>query len=162
MHGHLSWHPDFASLVQADADRFERLWNNLDPNVRVFDLPEAALEQILRLRTGDRPYPELEWLKLRRSRKPGLVYRSIQPAVPGAITLRDYQVEAIDAWFAHNCRGLLETATGSGKTITSLAAAIRLLKEQERLFVVVACPCGTVAVNRGGATRPGHALWSFE
>ena len=31
-------------------------------------------------------------------------------------------------------------ATGSGKTITSLAAAVRLLKEQQQLFVIVACP----------------------
>ena len=31
-------------------------------------------------------------------------------------------------------------ATGSGKTMTSLSAAVRLLKERERLFLVVACP----------------------
>ena len=89
-----SWHPDFASLVQADADRFERLWTNLDPNVRVFDLPEAAREQILRLRMYDRPYPEPAGLKFRRSHKPGIDYRPVRPAGPGSITLRDYHVEA--------------------------------------------------------------------
>jgi len=34
-----SWQPAFADLVRADAERFERLWNNQDPNVQVFDLP---------------------------------------------------------------------------------------------------------------------------
>jgi len=135
-----SWQPAFASLVQDDVQRFERLWNNLDPNVRVFDLPEAAREQILRLRTGERPYPEPEWVKLRRLREPRAIYRLGQPVVPGRITLRDYQVEAIDAWFAHDCRGLLEMATGTGKTITALAASARLYERERRLAVVIAVP----------------------
>ncbi len=135
-----SWQPAFASLVQDDARRFERLWNNLDPNVRVFDLPEAAREQILRLRTGERPYPEPEWMRLRRLREPRSIYRPVRPVVPGHITLRDYQVEAIDAWFAHDCRGLLEMATGAGKTITALAASARLYEREGRLAVVITVP----------------------
>jgi hypothetical protein len=39
-----SWQPAVAALAQADAERFERLWNNLDPNVRVFDLPETTVK----------------------------------------------------------------------------------------------------------------------
>ena len=135
-----SWQPAFASLVQDDVQRFERLWNNLDPNVRVFDLPEAAREQILRLRTSERPYPEPEWVKLRRLHELRFIYRPGQPVVPGHITLRDYQVEAIDAWFAHDCRGLLEMATGTGKTITALAASARLYERERRLAVVIAVP----------------------
>jgi len=50
-----SWEPKFSLIVQQITDRFERLWNNAEPNVRVYDLPEAAREQILRLRTGTRP-----------------------------------------------------------------------------------------------------------
>ena len=34
--------------------------------------------------------------------------------------LRDYQEEAIDLWFQNNNRGILEHATGSGKTFTAL------------------------------------------
>ena len=61
-----SWQTSFAPLVQADAERFERLWSNLDPNVQIFDLPEAARQNILRLRTGERSYAEPAWIKLRR------------------------------------------------------------------------------------------------
>jgi hypothetical protein len=59
----ISWEAPYASLVHADSERFECLWNNFDPNVRVFDLPEAARAHILRLRTTERPYPEPEWAK---------------------------------------------------------------------------------------------------
>src|SRR5690349_1695339 len=34
--------------------RFDRLWNGLDPNVQVFDLPDALRENILQLRTNQR------------------------------------------------------------------------------------------------------------
>jgi DNA phosphorothioation system restriction enzyme len=57
------WEPAFAPLVQADARRFEKLWNNEDPNVRVYPIPEAALEQILKLRPADRPYPRPPWVE---------------------------------------------------------------------------------------------------
>lgn len=58
-----SWEPAFAFLVAADAQRFEKLWNNEDPNVRVYQLPEAAREQILKLRPAERPYPRPPWIE---------------------------------------------------------------------------------------------------
>jgi superfamily II DNA or RNA helicase len=135
-----SWQEAFQPFVRGDAERFERLWNNLDPNVRVFQLPEAAREQILRLRTGKRPYREPEWLKLHQEREFTALYRPARPTVPGHIVLRDYQNEAINAWFNHECRGLLEMATGTGKTITALAASARLYEREGRLAVVIAVP----------------------
>ena len=135
-----SWEPTFAPLVQGDAQRFERLWNNMDPNVRVFGLPEAAREQILRLRASDRPYSKPEWLKQDLFLEPRGIYGASRPAVPDHMLLRDYQVEAVEAWFAEGCRGLLEMATGTGKTITSLAASVRLYEDKGRLALIIACP----------------------
>jgi DNA phosphorothioation system restriction enzyme len=133
-----SWEPAFANLVQADAERFEKLWNNLDPNVRVFDLPEAAHEKILRLRSGERPYAEPDWVKLRRLHETKGSYSS--PAIPNGISLRSYQREAIEAWFKHECRGLLEMATGTGKTITALAASALLAEREEQLALIITVP----------------------
>lgn len=135
-----SWEPAFAPLVQADASRFERLWNNLDPNVRVFDLPSAAREQIVQLRENERPYPEPDWVRLLAIQEGRLIYRVPRPALPPTVTLRDYQITAIDAWFKQGCRGLLEMATGTGKTITSLAASTQLYEREGQLALVIAVP----------------------
>src|SRR2546423_189969 len=135
-----SWDDPFAPLVQGDAGRFERLWSNIDQNVRAFDLPEAAREHILRLRTGARPYQEPEWVKLHHEREFTSIYRPAQPAVPGHLILRDYQIEAINAWFDHACRGILEMATGTGKTITALAASARLYEREGQLAVIISAP----------------------
>lgn len=135
-----SWESPFASLVQADVNRFERIWNNMDPNVRSFRMPEAAHEEILRLRTDERPYPKPKWVKEGLVSEGGIGYRVARPAIPGHMVLRDYQVEALEAWFAQNCQGLLEMATGTGKTITALAASIRLYESERQLALVVTCP----------------------
>jgi superfamily II DNA or RNA helicase len=134
------WEPAFARLVQADVARFERLWRNEDPNVRVFDLPEAAREEILKLREGERPYPEPSWVKLKRFKEEPLTYQHTKPRIPTKITLRPYQEEAIDAWFKNGNHGLFEMATGTGKTITALAASIQLLEREKRLVIVISSP----------------------
>lgn len=135
-----SWEPGFAPLVMADVRRFARLWDNEDPNVRVFELPEAAREQIVKLREGERPYPEPAWVKQRRLHEETIPYRTASPHIPEKITLRPYQEEAIAAWFDHHCQGLFEMATGTGKTITALAASARLYEQQKRLAVIIAVP----------------------
>lgn len=135
-----SWVPAFEPLVQADINRFELLWNNRDPNVRVFDLPEAAREQILRLRLNSRPYQEPEWVKLHKTREISGGYQPPRPLVPDSIKIRDYQKNAIDEWFKHDCRGLLEMATGTGKTITALAASAQLYERNRQLAIIITVP----------------------
>jgi superfamily II DNA or RNA helicase len=138
-----SWHPVLALLVNADNERFERLWSNNDPNVQVYDLPEAARAGILKLRSDDRPYPEpnSDQLKMRLNEKSNTpTYGVIKPQVPPEITIRDYQKQAIEEWFAHDCQGLLEMATGTGKTITALSASVRLYGREKRLAVIMTVP----------------------
>jgi hypothetical protein len=138
-----SWQSVLALLVNADAERFERLWSNKDQNGQVLNLTDAARERIVRLRTQDRPYPEPKQEELKfeinepsgpKPRKPTI------PSHPATITLHDYQDEAIKEWFAHDCRGLLEMATGTGKTITALAASVMLFEREGRLALVMTVP----------------------
>ena len=134
-----SWEPGFAPLVELDVERFERLWHNEDANVRVYELPEAARAQIIQLRAGERPYPEPGWVKSRRLHEERSKYKT-GPHIPDSLSLRGYQNEAIDAWFANDCQGLLEMATGTGKTKTALAAAVRLSEREQRLIILISSP----------------------
>jgi len=54
--------------------------------------------------------------------------------------LRTYQVEAIANWKNNGYRGLLEMATGTGKTITALSCAHALLKEKGELVILIIVP----------------------
>lgn len=127
-----SWEEPYAPLAKAEHERFERLWANLDPNVQVYTLPDAARASILKLRSKERPYklstPSILSLPLN------------EPRIPPELVLRAYQITAIDSWVGNNYRGILEMATGTGKTKTALSALVRLYNQKRRLAVIISVP----------------------
>jgi superfamily II DNA or RNA helicase len=129
-----SWKEAYTPIVNDDVNRFERLWNNIDPNLRVYNLPEAARHEIIKIREKDdkRPYKKPKTLSF--------IISSPQPSIPSHISLRDYQLEAIDNWFNAGCRGLFEMATGTGKTITALGLTTRLYEKKKRLALIITVP----------------------
>lgn len=124
-----SWIPEQEHWVHTDVDRFEKLWNNQDPNVRVMNIGESNRAQIVKLRSSERPY------------KVGKTSKVSRNSIGGTeVVLRDYQEEAILNWFAAGKKGFYEMATGTGKTITALGTAKKLLEEHGRLGLIVAVP----------------------
>ncbi|WP_423746629.1 DEAD/DEAH box helicase family protein [Haladaptatus sp. SPP-AMP-3] len=93
--------------VNYQEKRFDHLWSGADNNVEIYTIPESLKEEITELRdVNSRPYSSPASVKEAKS----------------VITLRDYQREAVDAWFENECQGLFQMATGTGKTFTALAA----------------------------------------
>ena len=118
-------------LVENDVERFRTLWRNDDPNVRVFELPEAARAQIVRFRADDRPYPEPDEPPTYPDEHPsGHVEEPSRELWPP-------QEEAVQKWEENGRVGLWNMATGSGKTVAALAAAERQSSLQ---LLVVAVP----------------------
>lgn len=71
-------------------------------------------------------------------------YYQVQPSgypkIPPSLHLRDYQQTAVISWFHNQGRGTLKMATGSGKTITSLAIATELYEKIGLQILLVVCP----------------------
>ena len=87
-------------------NHFATLWSGKDPSVTVSAFPETAE------------------IYLRRYAAKSI--EEIMESVPVAATLRrqplPHQIEALDAWRKQNSRGILEHATGTGKTFTAIVA----------------------------------------
>lgn len=101
--------------IDSDIRRFEKIWNNNDDNLRVLNTDDVIREKLISLRTGDRPYKEKEKL------------------VSG---LWSHQDEAIQE-FLHKKNGILEMATGTGKTRTALRIISKLFDEGKIKRVVI-------------------------
>ena len=54
--------------------------------------------------------------------------------------LRNYQIEAIDAWLKNNGRGIFEMATGTGKTFTAIGGIKHILDTEEKALIIIAVP----------------------
>ena len=118
-----SWDPGEEKYVSSDLDTFFEYWDGVTNRTKVIDLPSAVKKELIEFAPISRK--ELVVVS-KRTRRP--------------IHLREYQDDAIDSWFAHDCRGIFEMATGTGKTITSLSAFKQLSSTKDKLVTVIACP----------------------
>ena len=107
--------------VSEHQNRFEQLWNNRDPNVRVLNLPEAIRQRLVLFTDGaGRPYPKL-------------------PNKPLSDHKADKWSHQADAMmkFIEAGNGVLEMATGTGKTRTALKIIAELQSRGEIDAIVV-------------------------
>lgn len=146
-------------VVQRFLREFAAIWNEQKTGrVRVYDLPEAIKERIVRDYRPDRmPTAQDFWEAWDEDAQSGLVSIGTGDVrgeaertkravfeIPAGLEYQTgdfaHQGDAIEAWEAAGRRGILEMATGSGKTVTALIAARRLLEDTGRLLLVVAVP----------------------
>lgn len=132
-----------AARLQED---FEELWAGNTPRLEVLDFPDVARERFVELTrkaTEEKadPAQEPEVVVVEQpttTSPPGWVN------VPEDVVLRDYQKRAVEAWLATNGRGMFRMATGTGKTITALAALDQLGRQLRKrdlpLLTVVVVP----------------------
>ena len=119
--------------VEDETRYFGQLWENTYPTVRVRDFPEVARSELL-----DSADPQ-NWVRLvdEISSEIELAGEISPDKRPGGRTPRRHQVEALQAWRDRGRRGILEHATGSGKTFTALCAMGEALERGETPIVLV-------------------------
>jgi superfamily II DNA or RNA helicase len=104
--------------IQDAKNDFEMLWSNKTAGLSVVDIPESVTKRILDKRT-------------QMPRKKNTLDH-IEP--------RKYQQLAIKQLKDNNWQGILEMATGTGKTITSLLATNEYRKLNNNMFLVIFAP----------------------
>jgi len=139
-----SWKRDERDRVSRKTSAFKRLWTNSTPNLEVYTFPESTRRGILKL-VDDRRDVQIppNYGNPESGRESVLEVSPLGEVmqVPSHIDLYDHQELGVRQWLKGNGRGILEMATGSGKTITSLAAAVKLYDYLgPPLFVVIVCP----------------------
>lgn len=134
-------------VVEKLVDRFERLWGNLDSECVVLPLPEAVRLRLLREYSADRAPTEDDYRDLHNRYVRESAADSSSPqgfSIPEWLKYDEgpfeHQGRAVRAWIESGYRGILEMATGSGKTLTSLVGAYRLWEERKPILIVVAAP----------------------
>ena len=126
-----SWDEGQRPFVEKHRERLSKLWKEGNAQFTTYSIPEAARERFVRLRgSRERPY-----------RLPSAGLGHGQTRVPMCpFQLRDFQADAVRKWVENGCRGILEMATGTGKTITALAAASERYSFLGRLVLIVSVP----------------------
>jgi len=131
-----SWEDGQRPFVDQHRNRLFELWRDNNRQFKVFTIPEACHQKFIKLRSTDiRPYVVASSKKSSSNSS-----KAVSDKPHSQFELREYQKDAIQEWISANCLGILEMATGTGKTLTSLSAAINRYKKLQRLALVILVP----------------------
>lgn len=131
-----SWVSGEDERVQAKVEAFKRLWGNETRGLTVLTFPDAARRKLISMAPKSLPESDVEVRMSQRDAQGN----SGGVALPKGISLRPYQKEAINAWLGAGGRGVLSMATGTGKTLTAVAACLKMLERHGRLAMLVVAP----------------------
>lgn len=112
-----SWCQGEGDSVLDEIVEFDRLWDNKNSYLEVFDFMSSVKSCILQVRQE-------------RERQ--------KENTP--VSLYDYQKQAIKAWIDNGYKGFYVMATGTGKTWTAIYSAKVLTEEHEKSLIVIAAP----------------------
>lgn len=121
-----------AVRVHSAIERFDALWNGKPQGVKVSEVPDVALEEFSRVAAQ-----EERWELKAEAIAAEAYSHQTAPDPTDQVQLRCHQQRAIDAWETNDRRGLLEHATGSGKTVTAIEAIRAELTAGNRPVVLV-------------------------
>ena len=116
----------YEELVRPHIEDFEDSWNNHFPAMKVMDFPEASKQELIK----DAPSDEKELKEL---------LKKFNKKSKDKKTPYKHQLDAVSRWEKNGKSGILEMATGTGKTYTAVLILKKLLSEEDVLTVIV-CP----------------------
>ena len=129
-----SWRNDENAQRAADeVQYFDNLWHNRQPGVTVTPFPETIQQDLRDIAEQDRWEEYVDEICLELEKAANLS----ADRGPGIRTPRPHQIAALEAWTQRGRRGILEHATGSGKTFTALCAIRDSLDRGEVPLVLV-------------------------
>jgi len=121
-----SWIESEKEYFNADLNKFNKFWTGYPRRTKVIDIPTAVKEKLIEIAPRNFEHLNIDkWLKIKHD---------------AIINLRDYQKDAVNSWLHNNKSGIIEMATGTGKTFVALGCLKEVLQEEKRLVVVISVP----------------------
>jgi len=128
-----SWEEGQYPYVERHRIRLTQLWERGNRQFKIYSISDAIRRTLISIRsTKIRPYSLPTKFN---SSTENLACEIRRPS-----KLYQFQDQAILAWIKANCCGIFEMATGTGKTFTSLAAAVSRVEHLGRLALIILVP----------------------
>jgi len=151
-----SWtDPTQRYIIEKFRYKFDRLWDDKEVECYIISIPQAVKDSILCSYPTNNPPSERDYRDLyyRATEKVGKApsiaedpasFISSEFSIPDWIVYESgpfkHQGQAVRAWTSSGFKGVLEMATGSGKTIAAMISTFKLYENHQPLLIVVAAP----------------------
>ncbi len=137
---------DDIERIKQVSDYFGSLWNGLEPGIHVREFPDVPHKELMLYRNPEGVEGALN--KTRREMK--ITGTIIRPA-PAVTPLMAHQNAVLASWEDNGHRGIVNHATGSGKTLTAIEAIRRWIRPG--LPAIVFVPSDILSAQWAGVAR---------
>jgi SNF2 family DNA or RNA helicase len=134
-----SWDPSDLPRLQELLEDVDQDWEGVNPYIMTLDIEKETLEIIKSLAPKVRPSKLTNGNPLENPQTPNQTEKSTE--------LRPYQLEALNAWKSSSYKGILQMATGTGKTKTAIHAIKGFQRATKNGLVVVTVPKQQLALQ---------------
>lgn len=128
---------DENARVKEKVEYFNSMWSMREKDLLILDFPSALKEKLIKIAPNapiDDSFVNKAYSFQENSQK--VLIKEAEALKP-----RDYQKDAIDRWVANEYKGILEMATGTGKTYTSLFAVKKYIETKNKnSLLIICCP----------------------
>jgi superfamily II DNA or RNA helicase len=128
-----SWKEENEHLKD-DLSQFEKMWSGQTNKTQIYSVSDAFKKGLIKV--APKNEEEFKELSSRISKNMGQLKSNVRIKKD----MRDYQKQAVKAWVENDFKGILEMATGTGKTFTSLNGIEELAKKTKKLLCVITVP----------------------
>lgn len=125
----VSWEERDSQRIDSHKNSFEKSWNGNVDNYIVIKLSDFIKKEFSKISNDFNPYRPIDKKDIIIKESKNIKYKP-----------RDYQINAIESLKINNWNGILNMATGTGKTLTSLFAADSYIKEKGPTVVCIVAP----------------------
>ncbi|EFF63356.1 DEAD/DEAH box helicase [Turicibacter sanguinis] len=136
---YFSWDSRDLIRINSKENNFDKLWDNQTKNLDVYDFTEVIQKRLIQLK-------ENGVLPIIQEELPNYDIHPSGPCIPHWLQngIRPYQLEAYQKWVINDYKGILQMATGTGKTITACYSLVKhyemLIKQDLKQIVVILAP----------------------
>jgi superfamily II DNA or RNA helicase len=121
------WMQAEKDYFEADLAKFEKFWFSNAKRTKIIDIPKAIEEKLITIAPQSIEEVNLDnWGNQNQNSE--------------KVGLRSYQKAAMNSWLDNNKTGILEMATGTGKTFVALSCLKEVAKKEEHLVTVISAP----------------------
>lgn len=114
-------------------DQFNKMWDNEEPNIVTFEIPDLSLEKIREFgsqRNWDEMIDEV-------STELFSIKNWFAETSSGSRKIKRHQEKVLNNWDKNGRKGLFEMCTGSGKTFTALCAIRESIFEKNEIPLII-------------------------
>lgn len=137
-----SWDTSLSNRTEQREFQFDELWNGESKQWIISDFPDALKNNLIQIRKKIPSFDEYKNQIRIQQIESECNLKEKKVSMPSWLKLRPYQKKAISSWVQHQCCGIYEMATGTGKTITAISSMVKLLEQ----YLKVGTTCGVIVV----------------